>query len=175
MTRGVLVIDIQQDYFPGGAYPLIEPDAAAMVARSVVDQARRRGEWVGHIQHQATEPDSTFLVAGTAGGEIHPLLAPIDGEQVITKQAPNSFVGTGLADILTEQGIDDLTVVGMMSSMCVDATVRAAIDLGISVTVVENGCAAPDLMFKDTVVPGRTVHAAFMAALGGAGADVVSA
>ena len=175
MTRGVLVIDIQRDYFPGGAHPLVEPDAAATVARSVVDQARGRGEWIGHIQHQATEPGSTFLVAGTPGGEIHPLLAPIDGEQVITKQAPNSFVGTGLADTLTAQGIDELTVVGMMSSMCVDATVRAAIDLGLSVTVVENACAAPDLTFQGTVIPGRTVHAAFMAALGDAGAHVVSA
>src|SRR4029078_8601189 len=98
-----------------------------------------------------------------------------DGEQVISKQAPNSFVGTGLADTLTAQGIDELTVVGMMSSMCVDATGTGAIDLGLSVTVVENACAAPDLTFQGTVIPGRTVHAAFMAALGDAGAHVVSA
>lgn len=174
MTRGTLVIDIQQDYFPGGAHPLVEPEAAATVASSVVAQARERGDWVGHIKHQATEPGSTFLVAGTPGGEIHPLLTPVDGEPVITKRAPNSFVGTGLAEILSGQGIDELTVVGMMSSMCVDATVRAAIDLGLSVTLVENACAAPDLTFQDTVIPGRTVHAAFMAALGGAGASVIS-
>lgn len=175
MTHGVVVIDIQQDYFPGGSHPLVDPDAAAKVARSVVDDARGRGEWVGHVQHQATEPDATFLVAGTPGGEIHPLLRPVDGEPVITKQAPNSFVGTGLADILATAGVDDLTVVGMMSSMCIDATVRAALDLGLSVTVVENGCAAPDLVFRDTTIPGETVHAAFMAALEDAGATVVSA
>ncbi|MEP6561662.1 MAG: cysteine hydrolase family protein [Nakamurella sp.] len=175
MTHGVMVIDIQQDYFQGGAHPLVDPDAAAQVARSVVDDARGRGEWVGHLQHQATEPDATFLIAGTPGGEIHPLLTPAAGEPVITKKAPNSFVGTGLADTLAAAGVDDLTVVGMMSSMCVDATVRAALDLGLSVTVVENGCAAPDLVFQDTVIPGSTVHAAFMAALAGAGATVISA
>lgn len=174
MTPGVLVIDIQQDYFPGGAYPLVGSEAAARIAGSIVTQARARGEWVCHIQHQAVEPGSSFLVAGTPGGEVHPLLAPIDGERVITKQAPNSFVGTNLAEALAERGIDELMIVGMMSSMCVDATVRAAIDIGFSVTVVENGCAAPDLTFRETVIPGRTVHAAFMAALGDAGASVVS-
>ena len=175
MSRGVVVIDIQQDYFPGGAHPLVDPDAAATVARSVVDDARGRGEWVGHVQHQATEPDATFLIAGSPGGEIHPLLRPVAGEPVIAKKEPNSFVGTALADTLAAAGVDDLTVVGMMSSMCVDATVRAALDQGLSVTVVENGCAAPDLVFRGNVIPGATVHAAFMAALEGAGARVVSA
>lgn len=175
MTHGVVVIDIQQDYFPGGAHPLVEPESAARVARSVVDDARGRGDWIGHIQHQATADGASFLVAGTPGGEIYPLLTPLDGEPVITKQAPNSFVLTGLAETLTAAGVDDLTVVGMMSSMCVDATVRAALDLGISVTVVENGCAAPDLVFRDDVVPGKTVHKAFMAALEGAGATVITA
>jgi nicotinamidase-related amidase len=174
MTNGVLVIDIQQDYFPGGAHPLVEPEAAAEVARSVVDEARARGGRVLHMQHVSTGADATFVVPGTPGVEIHPLLAPADGEEVIVKHAPNSFVGTGLADTLAGHGIDDLTIVGMMSSMCVDATTRAALDLGLSVTVVENGCAAPDLTFQQTTVPGRTVHAAFMAALGGAGASVVS-
>jgi nicotinamidase-related amidase len=167
------VIDIQQDYFPGGSHPLVDPEAAAKVARAVVDEARGRGEWVGHIQHQATEADAGFLVAGTPGGEIHPLLRPLEGEPIIVKQVPNSFLGTSLARTLAASGIDDLTVVGMMSSMCVDATVRAALDLGLSVTVVANGCAAPDLVFRDDVIPGATVHSAFMAALAGAGATVV--
>ena len=174
MTQCVLVIDIQQDYFPGGAHPLVGTEAAAVVARSVVDDARARGERVLHMQHLAADPDATFFVVGTPGAEIHPLLAPVAGEQVIVKHAPNSFLGTGLAAILAEHDVDALTVVGMMSSMCVDATTRAALDLGLDVTVIENGCAAPDLVFQGTTVPGRTVHAAFMAALGGAGATVQS-
>jgi len=64
-------------------------------------------------------------------------------------------------------------VVGMMSSMCVDATVRAAADLGLRVTVVHDGCAAPDLDFDGLAVPGAMVHAAFMAALADGYADVV--
>jgi nicotinamidase-related amidase len=66
-------------------------------------------------------------------------------------------------------------VAGMMSSMCVDATVRAAVDLGFTATVVHDGCAAPDLQFRGDDVPGASVHAAFMAALADGYATVVSA
>jgi isochorismatase family protein len=71
--------------------------------------------------------------------------------------------------------VEELVTAGMMSSMCVDPTVRAAADLGFSVTVVHDGCAAPDLRFGDVDVPGASVHAAFMAALSDGYATVVSA
>ncbi len=63
----------------------------------------------------------------------------------------------------------------MMSSMCVDATVRAAADLGFAVTVVHDACAAPDLAFAGEPIPGRSVHGAFMAALDGNYARLTSA
>ena len=63
----------------------------------------------------------------------------------------------------------------MMSSMCVDATVRAAADLGYSITVVHDACAAPDLEFGDRPIPGDVVHGAFMAALADGYAEVTSA
>src|SRR5919202_588381 len=85
--RGLLIIDIQNDYFPGGAFPLVGP--------------------------------------------------------------------------------------GMMSSMCVDATVRAGADLGFGMTVIHDGCAAPDLEFGGRQVDGASVHAAFMAALGDGYATLV--
>jgi len=111
---------------------------------------------------------------GTPGVEIHPALTPVDSEPVLDKTEPNGFLGTGLAEVLEELDVQDLHVVGMMSSMCVDATVRAAADLGLKVTVVHDGCAAPDLEFDGVAVPGAMVHAAFMAALADGYADVVS-
>lgn len=174
MTRGTLVIDIQNDYFPGGAYPLVGPEAAAAVALTVVDEARAAGAWIGFVQHLSEPGEGSFLVAGTDGADFHPSLTPVGDEQIIQKTHPNSFIGTGLEEILAEHGIDELTVVGMMSSMCVDATVRAALDLGLAVTVVADGCAAPDLAFGGVEVSGAVVHAAFMAALRDAGATVVS-
>ena len=61
----------------------------------------------------------------------------------------------------------------MMSSMCVDATVRAAVDLGFSATVIHDACAAPELEFQGSVVPGEVVHQAFMAALADGYARVI--
>jgi nicotinamidase-related amidase len=94
---------------------------------------------------------------------------------VLQKAQPNGFLGTGLEDELRSRDIDELVVAGMMSSMCVDATVRAAVDLGFNTTVVHDGCAAPDLAFGEVKVPGAAVHAAFMAALSAGYATVVSA
>jgi nicotinamidase-related amidase len=173
--RTLLIIDIQRDYFPGGAYPLVEPDAAAAQARRVLDSFRAAGDPVIHMKHVWDEPEAVFMRPGTEGIEIHPEVAPGDGELVLEKTAPNSFVGTPLEEELRSRGSDQLVVAGMMSSMCVDATVRAAADLGLSPTVVHDACAAPDLEFNGVDVPGAAVHAAFMAALADGYAEVTSA
>jgi nicotinamidase-related amidase len=175
MSRGLLIIDIQRDYFPGGAYPLVGPEAAAEKARRVLAAFRAAGRPVIHLQHIWDDPDATFFRPGTVGVQIHPLVAPLDGEPVLPKGEPNGFVGTELAATLAAAAIDDVVIVGMMSSMCVDATTRAAIDQGLSATVVHDGCAAPDLEFEGESIPGTTVHRAFMAALADAGATVCAA
>ncbi|MFD6055901.1 cysteine hydrolase family protein [Agromyces sp. NPDC060279] len=188
MTRTLLIIDIQQDYFPGGRHPLVGPEAAADRAAEVLAAWRERGEPVVHIQHIWDAPDAAFFQPGTPGVEIHPSVAPRDDETLLTKALPNAFLGTGLEGVLREQhaataaeaaeaaeGAPQLVVMGMMSSMCVDATVRAAADLGFQVTVVHDACAAPDLSFDGVTVPAAQVHAAFMAALGDSYAEITSA
>lgn len=182
MTRTLLIIDIQQDYFAGGRHPLVGPEAAADRAGEVLAAWRERGEPVVHIQHVWDAPDAAFFQPGTPGVEIHPNVAPREGETVLTKALPNAFIGTGLEVVLREhhtpttaEAAPQLVVMGMMSSMCVDATVRAAADLGFQVTVVHDACAAPDLSFDGVTVPAAQVHAAFMAALGDSYAELASA
>ena len=183
MTRTLLIIDIQQDYFAGGRHPLVGPEAAADRASEVLAAWRERGEPVVHIQHVWDAPDAAFFQPGTPGVEIHPSGAPREGETVLTKALPNAFIGTGLEGVLREHDAasaaeaapQQLVVMGMMSSMCVDATVRAAADLGFQVTVVHDACAAPDLTFDGVTVPAAQVHAAFMAALGDSYAELASA
>jgi nicotinamidase-related amidase len=174
-SRTLLIIDIQRDYFPGGAYPLVEPEAAAASAREVLDSFRAANDPVIHMKHVWDAPEAEFMRPGTEGIEIHPAVEPEDGELVLEKASPNSFVGTKLEEELRKFASDDLVVAGMMSSMCVDATVRAAADLGFSPTVVHDACAAPDLEFNGVDVPGAAVHAAFMAALADGYAEVTSA
>ncbi len=173
MPRALLIIDIQNDYFPDGAMPLVGPEPAARAAASVLARFRQDGEPVIHVQHVWDDDEATFMRPGTPGVEIHPLVTPAAGEPVIQKAYPNSFRETGLAAVLS--GIDELVVVGMMTSMCVDATVRAANDLGYAVTVVADACAAPDLEFDGRTVAGADVHAAFLAALADSYATVLKA
>jgi nicotinamidase-related amidase len=174
MSRALLIIDIQRDYFPGGAHPLVEPEAAAENARRVLSAFRDAGEPVVHLQHVWDAPDASFMKPGTDGVEIHDAVAPAAGEPVLQKAEPNGFVGTELEAQLRGHEVDELVVAGMMSSMCVDATVRAAVDLGFTATVIHDACAAPDLEFGGQQIPGKTVHGAFMAALGDGYATLVA-
>jgi nicotinamidase-related amidase len=174
MPRALVIVDIQNDYFPGGANPLHQPEAAAAAARRVLESFRAAGEPVVHIQHVWDAPDAPFMRPGTDGVEIHPQVAPLAGERVIQKDAPNAFLRTPLERELRARDVDALVVCGMMTSMCVDATVRAAADLGFEVTVVHDACAAPALAFGGVAVPAPSVSAAFLGALADGYARVVS-
>ena len=174
MARALIVVDIQNDYFPGGAHPLVAPEAAAANARRLLDAFRAEGAPLVHVQHVWDAPDASFMRPGTAGVEIHESVAPLAGEPVIRKAHPNSFLGTALEETLRADGVDEVVVCGMMTSMCVDATARAASDLGFTVTVVHDACATLDLEFGGETIPARQVHGAFLAALGGSYGTVVA-
>jgi nicotinamidase-related amidase len=173
MSRALLLIDIQRDYFDGGRHPLVGSDPAADAAASALAAFRERSEPIVHVQHSWDEPDASYLKPGTPGFEHDDRVAPAENEPVVVKEAPNAFVGTDLEQRLRGGGIDHLLVAGMMTSMCVDATVRAAVDLGFAVTVIGDACAAPDLEHAGVRVPGEQVHAAFLAALADGYAEVV--
>jgi nicotinamidase-related amidase len=85
----------------------------------------------------------------------------------VTKHAPNSFLGTNLAEILRETHLTELVVCGMMSHMCVNTTVRACMDYSIKPTLLYDACATKDLTFNGKIIPAPTVQDAFMASLNG--------
>lgn len=172
--RAIISVDIQNDYFPNGKWPLSGIEAVAANAARVIAAAREAGDLVVHIRHEFTAPDAPFFVAGSDGAKIHPVAASQDGEPVILKHSVNSFRETALKDVLDGNGITDVVIVGNMSHMCVDAATRAAADLGYGVTVIHDACATLDLEFNGTRVPAAQAHAAFMAALGFAYATVIS-
>ncbi|WP_194397398.1 cysteine hydrolase family protein [Microbacterium atlanticum] len=175
MTRLLLLIDIQRDYFPGGRRPLVGADAAADAAAGLLAGFRTTGQRVVHVQHVSDDADASFLAPGSPGAQFDARVAPDGEEHVVVKHEPNAFLGTGLEALLRAAAPDEIVVAGMMSSMCVDATVRAASDLGFPLAVAEDACAAPDLTLGDRTVPGAQVHAAFMAALDGTYARVSTA
>jgi nicotinamidase-related amidase len=169
----LLVIDIQNDYFPGGAMELEAADAAGAKAGAALEKFRKNGDPVIHVRHLSVRPGSTFFIPGTRGAEIHNLVAPQGNETVLDKNFPNSFRNTELKAILEKKGIKNLVVAGMMTHMCVDASVRHAADLGYRITLLGDACATRAQSYAGEKVPARQVHAAFLAALNGFYAKVV--
>jgi nicotinamidase-related amidase len=169
----LVVIDIQNDYFPGGAMELEGAGAAGAKAGSALDHFRKSGLPVFHVRHLSVRPGATFFLPGTRGAEIHPSVKPLSGEPIIEKNFPNSFRGTPLEGFLKESGVKNLVVAGMMTHMCVDASVRHAADLGYKITLLSDACATRAQTFGGETVPARQVHAAFLAALNGFYAKVV--
>lgn len=172
--RALIVVDLQNEYLPTGKLPLEGIDAALDTAARVIADARRRGDKVIHVRHEFVG-DLPFFVPGSEGVLIHPKVAPQEGEHVITKNYPNSFLKTDLKETLESAGIEEVTVIGAMSHMCIDATTRAAADFGYKTTVVHDACATRDLEFEGKVVPAGQVHAALMSALAFGYAKVMSA
>jgi nicotinamidase-related amidase len=164
--RALVLIDVQNDYFPGGKWPLIGIEPAADNAAKVLAAARAAGDLVVHVRHEFTREDAPFFVPGSEGAKIHTKVHAQGDEPVVLKHHVNSFRETDLKAILDRHGVDDLIICGAMSHMCVDAGVRAASDLGYKCVVIHDACATRDQEFEGAVVPAAQVHAAFMAALG---------
>jgi nicotinamidase-related amidase len=172
--QALIVVDIQNDYFPQGKWPLVGADAAADNAARLIEAFRQAGNSVVHIRHEFTSDDAPFFTPGSEGAQLHPKVLNHADEPVVLKHFVNSFRETELQALLEQHGVEQLVVVGSMSHMCVDGVVRAAADLGYGVTVIHDACATLDLEFNGVVVPAAHVHAAFMSALGFAYASVVS-
>ena len=175
MPEGLLLIDIQKDYFPGGAMELEGSEAAARTAGELLASFRRRALPAVHIQHLAVRPGATFFVPGTEGAAFRTEVRPAEGETVIQKHFPNAFRETGLLMHLERLGVRRLVVAGMMTHMCLDATVRSAADFGFECRIASDGCATRDLEWEGRVIPAADVHAAFLAALHGTYGRVMSA
>ncbi|MFB4393385.1 MULTISPECIES: cysteine hydrolase family protein [unclassified Pseudomonas] len=172
--QALIIIDIQNDYFPGGKWTLDNADNAADNAVRLLAAARLRGDLVVHVRHEFASETAPFFTPGSEGARIHPKVAPAADEQVILKHQVNSFRETELKALLDQHGVQALTIVGSMSHMCIDAATRAAADYGYQVTVAHDACATRDLEFNGKTVPAAQVHTAFMAALAFAYARVES-
>jgi len=170
----LILIDIQNDYFIDGRWPVDKMQDVAENAARLLSNARKKNDTIIHIRHEIPSDEAPFFRPGTTGAEIHSSVAPLENEPVLLKHRPNSFHNTSLRDDLETKGITDIIICGAMSQMCIDATARAAVDFGYTVTVVEDACGAKEQAFNDTEVPAPQVHAAFMAPLAMTYAQVVT-
>jgi nicotinamidase-related amidase len=159
----LVMIDCQNTYTQG----VMELDGVAAAldeAAALLDRARSAGIPVIHIQHNAG-PGSPYDIAEEIGA-IVPLVAPREGEAVVVKQYPNSFVATDLDDRLKALGASNLVLAGFMTHMCVNSTARGAFSLGYAPTVVAAATATRALSDAGgDQVPASAMQAASLAAL----------
>lgn len=173
MKKGLLIIDVQNDYFPGGKLELHNANSALNTTQQLIKQFRKENLPIFYIQHLAAN-DAHFFVPNTVGVEIHPQIKPKMNDTVITKHYPNSFFKTNLEDKLKQHNITDLIICGMMSHMCIDTTVRYAHELGYNITIISDACTTKNLDWNGATYDAATVHHIFMAALNGRFANVTT-
>ena len=173
MSKALIIIDIQNDYFQGGACELVNPMEASLKAKEVLEYFRKKDIPIFHIQHINIRKGATFFLPNTKGVQIHENVKALENEIIIEKNFPNSFLQTNLENELDKRNIKELIICGMMSHMCIDSTTRAAFDLGFDCTVVHDACTTKDLEFLGKKVKASDVHNSFMSALGSVFARVV--
>jgi len=153
-VTALLIIDIQDFYFPGGVMPLVGPEAASLNAARILEKFRAEGRLVVHVGHNAKDKMG-----------FHEAVAPKSGEKIFYKDEVSAFNGTDLLTYLREQKVQRLVIMGMQTHMCVEAAVRAAYDLGFECTLVGDACATRNLKYKDREVSAEDVHAATLSTL----------
>ena len=159
----LLIVDVQEFYFPGGRMQLENPELAGMNAGLLLDHFRNSEMLVYHVRHNF-EP----------GGDIHPYVKPMGDEPVISKDQVNAFVGTGLLEMMQQDSVEQLVICGMQTHMCVEAAVRAAHDLGFICLLASDACATRALQFEEHIIPAKNVHYSTLNTLQGSYARVIT-
>ena len=150
----LLLIDIQDFYFPGGKSVLVEPAKAAYNAAKLLDYFREEKMLVVHIRHNSE-----------AGGKINDIVKPLPDEKIFSKDEVNCFKGTDLLAFLKENKTDTLVICGMQTHMCVEAATRAGSDFGFKCILIHDACATKDLRLGDKIIKAEDVHNSTLATL----------
>ena len=172
MKKALLIIDVQNDYFPNGKCQLYKPEIALNTIKDLLKIFRKQNLPIIYIRHESIH--GTFFNPNTNGVQIHNDIKPLDTETVIVKHYPNSFYETNLQNKLVENGVTELVVCGMMTHMCIDTTIRAAKDYGYKLTLISDGCATKELEWNGDYIPADTVQSIFMASLNQKFANVIT-
>jgi nicotinamidase-related amidase len=138
----VVVIDAQQEYVDG-ALPLPGIAAALEEIGRLLARARASAVPVIHLVHQG--PPGGLFAPGSRGFAIAPPATPAPNEVVLHKRLPNAFASTDLAERVAALKRTQVVIAGFMTHLCVEATARAAIDVGLKAAVVASATATRDL------------------------------
>jgi nicotinamidase-related amidase len=154
IKTALLIVDIQNFYFPGDGPGLVNAEPASLNAKEILKTFREKNQLVVHVRHKADK-----------GFEIHKNVEPASNEKVITKEEVNSFLKTDLAEYLKTNKITRLVIIGMQTQMCLEAAVRAGYDFGFECIVIQDACATRDVKFEDKIVKAEDVQTTILATI----------
>lgn len=167
MKKALLLIDIQNDYFSGGKFPLWNTEATLDTIVSAIKAAQAKGVAVIHVQHVANPAAgiAPFFNQGTEGVAIHPrVLEAAPDAPVVVKEFADSFYRTNLEEILSGLGVTDLLVCGMMTQNCVTHTAISKAAEKYSVTVLPDCCTTVDAMIHNIALHAVSTRIALLPA-----------
>ncbi|WP_192255914.1 cysteine hydrolase family protein [Mesorhizobium caraganae] len=150
----LLVIDLQNEYRPGAAWPVIGYDAVLANAARLIAEARAAGITVIHAQawvkpeeragyarqEEILTEEFRSAVAGSEGADICTEVAALPGDIVIHKHWPSAFRRTDLSQRLADLKIENLVVTGVLTDSCVTESVFDAVYQGFRVWLVKDAC-----------------------------------
>jgi nicotinamidase-related amidase len=140
MAKALLVIDVQNDYFPGGKFPLWNTEVVLQNIELAIVRASASGVPVVHVRHVAPSA-APFFHEGTTGADTHPrILAAAPTAPVVVKAFADGFEKTNLEETLAKLGVTELLVCGMMTQNCVTHTAISRAAEKYAVTVLPDCC-----------------------------------
>jgi nicotinamidase-related amidase len=165
LKKGLLVIDVQNDYFAGGKMELADPQKALEQILRIEQYFLENDLPVIYIQHIKETSNADFFKRGTHGACLHPALHTNASSIIIEKHYPNSFFETNLQKQLKLLPVNQLVITGMMTHMCVDSTTSACAELGYQPIVLADATATKALTYNDSNAAAQQVQISFLAAL----------
>lgn len=164
MKRALIVVDVQNEYFEGGALPISYPPNSFSRIKEAIEEAQKAGILVVFVQHASLKENAGAFVRGSHLWEFHDDIKKLTPDLVIEKNHASSFVGTDLNWRLRTLGIDTVTIVGYMTQNCCDATARDASQLGYNVEFLSD--ANGTLAFSNNAgeVSAEELHRSFLVA-----------
>jgi nicotinamidase-related amidase len=163
MSRALLVIDVQNEYFTG-ALPITHPAGHLQQILKAMDAATASKVPVVVIQHTFTQPQPPIFQRGTPAWELHPEVAARPRDLLLEKNLPGSFTGTPLEGWLRERGITTVTIAGYMTHMCCDTTARQAVHRGFTVEFLRDATGTLALANPAGEVTAEELHRAILCA-----------
>lgn len=163
MSRALLVIDVQNEYFTG-AFPITHPTGHLEQILGAMDAAASRRVPTVVIQHHVMQADRPFFQKGTPGWELHPEIAARPCDQLIEKTLPGSFTDTSLESWLRGRGVTTVTIAGYMTHMCCDTTARQAVHRGFTVEFLRDATGTLALSNEAGEVTAEELHRSILCA-----------